>query len=184
MRRTCKDGAIGSTKDGAIGSTMAIRIPAGWFASLRKKDELFIGEIAIPFLGQKPAIEVWFECPGRKKPSKVQRDTFEGYASETTRIHRDTLRRIFQRYQMVVKQYRTTFSEWGEDPDENAPLISKPSELSGLLVYQVLFIPDKRSTGTFGMGFWSKWEREHGVGVRYVNWSLDEVGNNEVHFSF
>lgn len=163
---------------------MNVRIPTEWFDSLKRDDDLLIGELVVPFLEQMMSIEVSLVCAEGQRPTSVQRKTVDGFASRYDRIYVEVLQGIFRQYQSVVHRYREAFLEWGEDPDENAPLIKDSSELRDLVILQRLFIPKVDIVGTFGLGFWSKWEREHGVGVRYVDWSLDEVGESEVHFSF
>lgn len=156
---------------------------AEWLEGLRKEDDLLVGELHVPFLQQKESIEVCFV--GQKRAvTESQQKTLLGYLEQLDTIHQQAVERIFTDYQTNVDIYRRAFQEWGEDPDEHVPLINSAEDLAPILLYQSLFIPSWKDVGTFGMGFWAKWEVEHGVGIKFEGWRLLEAGGNAVHFCF
>lgn len=162
---------------------MQLVIPNDWISALRQDDDLLVGNLSLPFLTQTEPVEVCF-IGQESGVTEEQIATLSGYLAKADTIHQEALLRIFADYKISQESYRQAFREWGEDPDENAPRITRPEELATLLLYQTLFIPARTEVGTFGMGFWAKWEREHGIGLRYLEWKLSEAGENAIHFSF
>ncbi|WP_447957402.1 DUF6985 domain-containing protein [Vreelandella sp. EE7] len=154
-----------------------------WLDGLLKEDDLLVGELQVPFLRQKEPIEICF-IGQERMVTDSQLDTLRGYLERLDAVHQQTLERIFTDYQAGADSYRKAFQEWGEDPDENVPLVRSVEGLAPLLLYQSLFIPSWREIGTFGMGFWTKWEVEHGVGIKFERWQLSEAGENAIHFQF
>nr|WP_275978010.1 hypothetical protein [Idiomarina rhizosphaerae] len=144
---------------------------------------MLVGELHVPFLRQKESIEVCFV--GQKRAvTESQQKTLLGYLEQIDTIHRQAVERISIDYQANVDIYRRAFQEWGEDPDVHAPLVNSAEDLAPVMLYQSLFIPSWKDLGTFGMGFWAKWEVEHGVGIKFESWRLLEAGENSVHFRF
>ncbi|MEQ5834936.1 hypothetical protein [Marinobacter sp. NFXS9] len=154
-----------------------------WLRELRREDDLLVGELQIPFLDQEEPIEVCF-VGQEGAVTEAQMSTLRSYLGRLDDLHQKAVERIFTEYQATVETYREAFREWKDDPDENAPYICAPEELASLLVYQTMFVPSSREVGTFGMGFWAKWEVEHGVGLRFEEWQITESGENSVHFQF
>ncbi|EAT11592.1 hypothetical protein HF888_12275 [Bermanella marisrubri] len=154
-----------------------------WLRSLRQEDDLLVGEIRVPFLSQEDPIEVCF-VGQQSAVTDNQLNTMRGYLERVEDYHAKAVERIFNEYQATIEISREAFREWKENPDVSAPRIDKPDELASLLVYQSMFIPAWREVGTFGMGFWAKWEVEHGVGLRFEDWQISEAGENAVHFQF
>ncbi|MCW8128680.1 DUF6985 domain-containing protein [Microbulbifer halophilus] len=154
-----------------------------WLEGLRKEDDLLVGELHVPFLRQKELIEVCFVGQERAV-TESQQNTLLGYLDRVDTIHKHTVERIFTDYQASVDIYRKAIQEWGEAPDENAPHVRSAEDLAPVLLYQSLFIPSWKGIGTFGMGFWAKWEVEHGVGLKFDGWRVSEAGENAVHFQF
>lgn len=152
-----------------------------WFKRLCREDDLLVGELELSFLGVDTTVEICFIQRG-KAPSRIQIETINGYLQHLVEIHSAAANSIYAQYNASLADYRRAFTEWGSEPDEFAPFLSKAYELAPLLTYQSLFIQDAETTGEFGMGFWSKWEQEHGVGVKFVNWELQQVDENSIHY--
>lgn len=154
-----------------------------WLDGLRQEDDLLVGELQVSFLRQKESIEVCF-VGQEGAVTESQLDTLRGYLERLDSIHQQAVERIFADYQAGADSYRKAFLEWGEDPNENVPLVRAAEELAPVLLYQSLFIPSWKEVGIFGMGFWAKWEVEHGVGLRFEGWRISDAGENAVHFQF
>ncbi len=162
---------------------MKNNIPENWLSTLKRDDDLLIGYLTLPFLQQSQSIEVSF-VNVNTEPSEVQLNTLHVYMEKLESIHKEVIRYIFQEYQSTVQVYRAFFNELGEDANANAPIITASDQLSSLLLYQSFFIPEIEKSGLFGMGFWAKWEQEHGIGVRFESWKISEIGECSIHFQF
>lgn len=152
-----------------------------WNENLKREDDLLIGELNLSFLGVSTKVEVCF-IQKESSPSPIQLETLNGYLNNSESIHSVVAEAIYVEYRASLLNYRRAIVSWGENPDELAPIISDKCELAPLLIYQTLFIQDSEVPGEFGMGFWSKWEQEHGLGVKFVGWELGQLDENSIHY--
>lgn len=159
-----------------------MEIPPHWLSTLVREDDCLTGEWPMTFGGRKGMVTVSF-VTGAGEPTGRQVNTLTTYLEREGELSAKALAAIFERYQRTVEKYRTAFREWGEDPDALAPMTTDPEELLPLLELQTMFVPAE-GEGAFGLGFWSRWEREHGIGVRFSGWKVAEAGDGEVHFAF
>lgn len=155
-----------------------------WVKALRREDNCLAGSLSLPFGGRSVDVDVSIEVGETGVATDAQLATLGGLFERVSDIRGQVLDRVFGDYQKVVEKYRKAYREWGEDPDKNAPLVAGPEQLAPLLEPTSLFIPANYGAGTFGMGFWSRWEQEHGVGVQFVLWHLTDVGESAIHFDF
>jgi len=152
-----------------------------WLKSLRREDDLLIGEMDLSFLGNSNKVEICF-IQDNDCPSLSQIDTLAGYIKDLDKFHCVSAKAIFDAYKESNDLYRGAFIEWGENPDEFAPIVSQKQELESLVIYQSLFIQASESPGEFGMGFWCRWDQEHGFGIKFVDWCINDIGENSIHF--
>ncbi|MEE2732929.1 MAG: hypothetical protein VYA55_19065 [Pseudomonadota bacterium] len=74
--------------------------------------------------------------------------------------------------------------QFGDQADIRAPLIENASQLTQLITPTGICIGElEPSEEAVGLLFECVWEPEHGLGVLLMNWSVAEVGHQDVAFT-
>lgn len=100
----------------------------------------------------------------------------------------DAVNGILDYYQEVYLDYRDALASWGTDEEtieEILPMEIDAEKLLTLITPVEIYInPEEEcAPGRFGLGFECEWESEHGLGVSFNEWDVNEVGVMEVAFA-
>lgn len=137
----------------------------------RKYETIFLGNIVKGELTIRGEIDEEIE--------KLQIEAFEQFSLNEKEIILNVEEKIFEYYCDIVEEYRDRL---GESADQYAPIIKEKQELENLLEFEAVYIPysfneDERVVGLL---FESKWEPEHGLGVKIVNEEIVELGFQDI----
>lgn len=104
----------------------------------------------------------------------------EGYVNQIlSRLHSledSVAAAAFKYYQFLVEAFR-------HDEEVQLPVASDAESLKQFYRLTTIFLPNEFEEGYFGLGFECEFEVEHGLGIRFRNWQIEEVGDEEVGFS-
>jgi hypothetical protein len=82
----------------------------------------------------------------------------------------------FKYYQFLVEAFR-------HDEEVKFPVATDAESLKQFYRLTTIFLPNEFEAGYFGLGFECDFEIEHGLGIRFRNWQIEEVGDEEQGFS-
>ncbi|UOQ78739.1 hypothetical protein MUN84_09495 [Hymenobacter sp. 5516J-16] len=83
----------------------------------------------------------------------------------------------FKYYQLLVK----ALSEYGES--YSLPVADDAAALRQFYQLMAIHLPFELEAGHFGLEFRCEFEEEHGMGIRFRNWQIEEVGDGSEAFS-
>lgn len=82
----------------------------------------------------------------------------------------------FKYYQFLVDAFRN-------DAEVQLPVATDTESLKQFYQLTSIYLPNEFAQGYFGLGFECEFEIEHGLGIRFRNWQIEEVGDESEGFS-
>jgi hypothetical protein len=123
---------------------------------------------------------------GGTEPTAAQADAFRQFTADPQRTADLVLNAILAYYKDVYPSYRESFQGDGDNDEFDAimPKATSVDDLRELITFtRVLVQPDDGDEPVaLGLNFHCSWEEEHGLGVRWRNGKVEEVGYADVAF--
>ncbi|MBS2967918.1 hypothetical protein J9317_03900 [Metabacillus sp. KIGAM252] len=141
----------------------------GW----RKKD------FELEMFGKIQLIEIVIDAEEDGDFEVEQEHSYTEFMKDLNKRVNDAEKSVFNYYQEHVLSYREQF---GTDADKLAPNINSVEELGNLVVPKQIFFPmifdeDRREAGFICD---CSWDIELGLGIKFVNESIEEVGAQDI----
>lgn len=118
------------------------------------------------------------------QPLAESMDVFKHFTADPQRSADQVLMAIFNYYNQFFDKYHEA---WEDEDDANLlmPRIESVDDLRPLMTFQTLRIFRAEETGelSVGLGFHCSWEQEHGLGVRWRDGKVEDVGTAEMSFT-
>jgi hypothetical protein len=84
----------------------------------------------------------------------------------------------FKYYLFLVEAFRKSYGD-----EVQLPVATDAESLKQFYKLTTIYLPNEFEAGYFGLGFECEFEIEHGLGIRFRNWQIEEVGDEEEGFS-
>lgn len=109
----------------------------------------------------------------------LQIKALECFINKMETLLRNSEDELFSHYQTQLQEYRF---QYGDQADELSPIVSNKKDFSKLLNIESVYVPFSYVEDELELGllFKSTYESEHGIAVKIVNGSVDEVGIQDI----
>lgn len=84
----------------------------------------------------------------------------------------------FKYYKFLVDAFRKSYGN-----EVQLPVAIDTESLKPFYQLTTIYLPNEFEEGYFGLGFECEFEREHGLGIRFRNWQIEEVGDESEGFA-
>lgn len=84
----------------------------------------------------------------------------------------------FKYYQFLVEAFRKSYGD-----EVQLPVATDAASLEQFYQLTAIYLPNEFEEGYFGLGFECEFEIAHGLGIRFRNWQIEEVGDESEGFS-
>ncbi|MFX3617493.1 MAG: hypothetical protein ACE3JK_08190 [Sporolactobacillus sp.] len=139
----------------------------------------WVKEIKIEMMGKKRNLQVVIDAEEDADFEDIQIKAYKKFFANIESIVKDAEEAIFRYYQIESPKYRTQLNE--SDTQKRAPKIENIAELYPLVTPKQFIFPmvfeGKREAGFLCDCLW---EIEHGVGVKFENEKITEVGFQDI----
>lgn len=135
----------------------------------QRKDKLYI-------FGKEFDIILFVEGKEESEFTAVQRQAYSQFLLNKEALTLQMEQAIYEYYQSVNGEYRGMYEE---ESDVYAPIISDKSQLRGLIKPQSITLIDSSDDREINVLFKTKWDLEHGVGIKLINEKIHIVGVQE-----
>lgn len=140
----------------------------------------WVKNIQLSIFGEKRNIEVIIDEDEDAEFEKIQIDSYIEFFSNIQKRIDDAENATFIHYQSIVLEYREQFDSEA-DKNEFAPIITNKKELDSMITPKQIMFPlifdDKREAGFVCD---CSWEIEHGLGIKFENEEVVEVGFQDI----
>ncbi|MFC4309101.1 DUF6985 domain-containing protein [Steroidobacter flavus] len=140
----------------------------------------WVGRYRYKLFGNLVNVNLVVPCDEGDEIESAQREAFVAFDARRDELIAQAEAAIFSYYQSELEEWRDQFG--ADSADELAPVISEPAELASLIEPTDILI--KRSFGSgdrvVGLLFSSSWDPQLGLGVRFLNEAIVEVGPQDV----
>jgi hypothetical protein len=146
-----------------------------WTETLREKDGGVLAEVRLDFLQRRVSVPLLFN---------VETITLEA-AEEFTDSVNELLRRLPDLAAVVADaafSYYSSHIEPHENLERRLPVVANANALLPFYKLTFIYLPTQPEAGYFGLGFEWQLEIEHGMGIRFRDWQLKEIGDESVLF--
>ena len=117
-----------------------------------------------------------------EKPTAAHAKTFSDFLADPQRAAKQIIDAIFAYYKEHYRSWKKYFK--GKEGKELLPEPTSPDVLRERLTFQSMLIyPPGEGSIALGFGFDCSWEQEHGLGVRWRDGKVEEVGYADVAFT-
>ncbi len=140
----------------------------------------WVKKIELEMFGENINIQVIIDAEEDAEFEDAQVEAYKKFFEDINVKVREAEEATFNYYQEVIPQYREQFSD--VEKNKNAPLISEVPELNKLvtpkqILFPMVFDEDEREAGFICD---CTWEIEHGLGIKFENEKLVEVGFQDI----
>ena len=151
-----------------------------WQETLRVEEyEGVIAEMPFVFLQRNSLVKLRFNVD---TTTVEEAKNVEGFVSQIlTRLPslEDVVSAAsFKYYQFLVEAFRKIYGEAVQ-----LPIATDAESLKQFYQLTTIYLPNEFKEGYFGLGFECEFEIEHGLGIRFRNWQIEEVGDESEGFS-
>jgi hypothetical protein len=142
-------------------------------------DHLWKKEYYLQLFGQNNQGRLYIDGDLHDEIEDMQVKSFELFEALKQELAKSIESALFTYYSEVVEEYR---DRYGIDADEHAPLINNADEIKNLVQFEAICLPYNFDEDELVVGilFESRWEIEHGTGVKIVNGVVSEVGYQNI----
>ncbi len=152
-----------------------------WQKTLREEEyEGVTGEVSLVFLRQLRTVRLSFIAYATTvDEAKAAEPIVNQLLSRLPALEATVATAAFAHYLFLVEAFRTSYGDQVQLPEAADAEALKP-------FYQLttIYLPNEPEAGYFGLGFECEFEEEHGMGMRFRNWQIEEVADHEAAFSF
>jgi hypothetical protein len=142
-------------------------------------DLSWTGKIELPFFDQKIQYDLIVECEDDTEIQDFQRAAFRDLLEHKELYIQRAEEAIFQYYLSICDECRERLGPGWDDKE--APIITAPNQLKKLLSKGGVILPSlDEEENVFCLGYDCTWDTSHGVGVRFVDGMVDEVGFQDI----
>ena len=149
-----------------------------WQDTLRVSEyEGVLAEVPIPFLQHESLVRIIFNVDTTTVEEAKQVERFVNQIlNRLPSLEKSIATASFKYYQFLVEAFR-------HDEEVQLPVATDAESLKQFYKLTTIFLPNEFEVGYFGLGFKCEFEIEHGLGIRFRNWQIEEVGDEEQGFS-
>ncbi len=135
----------------------------------------YSGECDVPFFGTSKKFDVKIQTAEDMKIHEAQRAVFADFKMHKELYAQQAENAILHYYLEELEDFRDRFDP--ETVDENAPIITEVGQLKDLLSWGGVTIRLFEACGkSFGLVYDCSWDEDNGVGVKFVDGLVVEVG--------
>lgn len=136
----------------------------------------WIGKIEIDWFGQKKEISLIISGEEDGGFDDVQYESYNEFIRSWPEIENELLKRVLDYYEELK-------DERGEDSD-SYPVIDNTEDIKKMITIDALTVPlpDVFEGRSVALAFSCSWDEENGLGIRFINEKITEVGYQDVAF--
>jgi hypothetical protein len=112
--------------------------------------------------------------------SEEQKETVDYLLSNQETLIDDIRKRVFEYYSFLWKDFLYEFEDEIKFPNPDSIDMKKMDEM---ITPKAIHMASKISEGYFGILFSTTFELEHGLGIRFRNYEIEEVGGEDTGFN-
>lgn len=136
------------------------------------------GETQLEFMGKEYDVYLNIEADGEEEPTDAQREEYTVFRSKwDAAMQRKTL-------EAILAYYNDLREELGYDVEENEdyPAVDSAEKLLEMIEPAMIEVPydDIFEGRCVCLAFTCTWDGENGIGIRFINEEIDEIGYNDV----
>ena len=151
-----------------------------WQDTLRVSEyEGVLAEVPLLFLQHEGLVRINFNVDTTTVEEARQVEEFVNQIlSRLPSLQQTVATASFKYYLFLVEAFRKSYGD-----EVQLPVATDDESLKQFYKLTTICLPNEFEAGYFGLGFECEFEIEHGLGIRFRNWQIEEVGDEEEGFS-
>ena len=146
-----------------------------WQETLRIEFDQAVADVHLDFLQYSGPVRLYFNVDTTTvEAAKALSDSVNRLISRLPSLEDAVADAAFKGYSLLAEQI-------GEE--EHFPKAHDVKSLLPFYRLTAVYLPTEPQEGHFGLGFECEFEEEHGMGIRFRNWQIEESGDESVAFS-
>jgi hypothetical protein len=145
----------------------------------RSVSDLWEKRITLRLFGRDHSVSLFVNIDEYEGLKRNQIRAYETFNQKTAQLMSEGEDRLFAYYRSVCEEYRDQLGVT-ERKHSKVPLISSHDELARLVSPEAVVFRYANTRPTFGLLLKCTWEEEHGVGIKFVNGKVTQVGFQDI----
>jgi hypothetical protein len=142
-----------------------------WLETLQVKNGELLAEVRLSFLQRDDLVELCFDVDNTTIEAVTESETLVSeILNRLPSLETAVSAAAFKYYQFLVEAFRN-------DVEVQLPVAADANALQALYQLTTIYLPSELTPGHFGLGFDCEFEIEHGMGIRFRSWEIEEVGD-------
>lgn len=142
-------------------------------------DYLWEGNKIVDFYKRKKNVIIAVDGEENANFEQSQIDSYIKFFENQKQYLLEAEEKIFEYYQKICLEYRNML---GELADKFVPIVSRKEDMQGLVELEQITFPEPygEEERVVGLLLNCSWEPEHGLGVKFLNEKIVEVGFQDI----
>lgn len=152
-----------------------------WLETVREEPcEGIIAEMPLSFLQREGSVRLCFDVDATVANAKAASASVNQLLNRLPSLESTVADATFKYYLFLVKAFRKMYG-----CEVRLPKAANADALKSFYQLTTIYMPeeDELKGGRFGLGFECDFDIEHGLGIRFCDWQIEEVGEESEVFS-
>ena len=146
-----------------------------WTKTLRIEFDQAVADAHLDFLQHSGQVRLYFNVDTTTvQAATAFTDSVNQLLGRLPSLQNAVADAAFDGYSLLVEQL---------GKEESLPEANDAKALLPFYKLTAIYLPNEPQEGHFGLGFECEFEEEHGMGIRFHNWQIEESGDESVAFS-